>query len=103
MEIHFSDTKPIKMGNVLVEAWKNGVKQKMTINQSKWTASWNETNCQYCHSHTQCSQCGVNPVTSIGFVILIDLTPGSLKKGSLHVLDHLLNLWKTKTLADVEF
>jgi hypothetical protein len=27
----------------------------------------------------------------------------SLKKGSQHVLDHLLNLWKTKTLADVEF
>jgi hypothetical protein len=27
----------------------------------------------------------------------------SIKKGSQHVLDHLLNLWNTKTLSDVTF
>jgi hypothetical protein len=102
MEINFSNTtKPIKTENIFVEVSKNGIKQKMTMNQSKWTTSWTEKSCQYCHSHTQCTQCAVKP--TIGFEILIDLTPGSLKKGSLHVLDHLLNLWKTKTLADVEF
>jgi hypothetical protein len=106
MEIHFSDTtKSIKMEKFFVEVSKNGVKQKMAINQSKWTASWNERTCTYCYSHSRCSQCGVNPVAVavIGFEILIDFTPGSLKKGSQHVLDHLLFLWKTKALSDVEF
>jgi speckle-type POZ protein len=103
MEIQFSDTtKPIKKEKMFVEVSKNGVKQKMAINQSKWKASWNETSCGYCHTYTQCTQCGVRH-TGIGFEILIDFTPGSLKKGSQHVLDHLLNLWKTKTLVDVEF
>jgi speckle-type POZ protein len=103
MEIQFSNiTKPIEMGKILIEVSKNGVKQKMTPSQLKWTASWNEKNCQYCHSHSRCSQC-VNPIPSICFEILIDLTPGSLKEGSHHVLNYLLNLWKTKTLADVEF
>jgi speckle-type POZ protein len=104
MEIQFSDTtKPIKTESLLVEASKNGVKQKMAINQSKWTASWKDQTCQYCHSHSYCSQCRVNPLATTAFEILIDLTPGSLKNGSQHILDHLLNLWKTKTLADVEF
>ncbi len=103
MEIGFSNaTKPIKKEKMFVEVSKNGVKQKMTINQSNWTASWNEKTCTYCYSHSQCQYCGVNH-SGIGFEILIDFTPGSLKKGSQHVLDHLLNLWKTKTLADVEF
>ncbi len=104
MEIQFSNaTKSIEMGKILVEVSKNGVKQKMTTSQSKWTASWND-NCHYCHSHSRCSQCGGNSAAAIVFEILIDLTPGtSLKKGSQHVLDHLLNLWRTKTLADVEF
>jgi speckle-type POZ protein len=103
MEIQFSDTtKPIKTENIFVEVSKNGVKQKMTTSQTKWTASWIE-NCQYCHTYTQCSQCRVNPVASIFFEILIDLTPGSPKKTSQPLLDHLLNLWKTKTLADVKF
>jgi hypothetical protein len=104
IEINFSDAfKAIKTEQMLVVLSKNGVKHKMAKNQSKWTASWKESNCQYCPSHSSCSQCGVNPVAVISFEILIDLNLCSLKKGSQHVLDHLLNLWKTKTLADVEF
>ena len=66
IEIHFFDaTNPIKMRKMRIEVSKNGVKQKMTIiSPSKWTASWNETTCQYCSSLTQC----------INFDILIDLT-----------------------------
>nr|CAH0109774.1 unnamed protein product [Daphnia galeata] len=73
----------------------------MTLSQSKWTTTWNEKSCQYCQSHTKCSQCAVVP--TFGFEILIDLTPGFLKEGSQNVINHLLNLWKTKALADVEF
>jgi speckle-type POZ protein len=103
IEIHFSDTtKSIKMENMYVESSKNGVKQKMTISQSKWTASWNED------STKKCLRCIRTAGTAgINFDILIDLTPiNSPKKTSQDsqpVLDHLLNLWKTKTLADVEF
>jgi len=108
MKIRFSNaTKPIEKEKMIVEISENGSKkQKMEISQSKWTASWDEKTCYYSHCYrwySRSTHCGVIPTVGISFEILIDLTPGSLKKGSQHVLDHLLNLWKTKTLADVEF
>lgn len=109
IEIHFSDTpKPIQMENILVEASKNGIKKKMSITRQseKWTTSWTETTCPSCYSETLCLQCKAKPTDAgLCFEIVIDLAPvGFLQKLSHQpVIDHLLNLWKTKTLADVEF
>lgn len=71
----------------------------MILENTKWTTTWMLTagrnTCQYCGNFSTAS-----------FNILIDLTPDmefTVKKGATHVLDHILNLWKTKTLSDVTF
>ncbi len=100
-------TKPIEKEKMLVEVSQNGVKQLMKLSQTKWKSS--SVTSPYCYYSYSWHILGTyptfgNPTVEICFEILIDLTPGStLKKGSQLVLDHLLNLWKTKTLADVEF
>jgi hypothetical protein len=106
MKICFKNgTKPIEKEKILVELSQNGVKQLMKTIKTKWKPS--SVTSPYSHYYSW-PILGTNPIfgnptIEICFEILIDLTPGSLKKGSQHVLDHLLNLWKTKTLADVEF
>jgi hypothetical protein len=106
MKICFKNgTKPIEKEKILVELSQNGVKQLMKTIKTKWKPS--SVTSPYSHYYSW-HILGTNPIfgnptIEICFEILIDLTPGSLKKGSQHVLDHLLNLWKTKTLADVEF
>jgi hypothetical protein len=102
--------KPIKLESrpILIHATKERLQQKMTINeQLKWTATWDapiNIGCKRCITPIRCNYCGKeNPLI---FHILIDLTPDSVissKNGSQHVLDHLLNLWNTKTLSDVTF
>ncbi|EFX77439.1 hypothetical protein DAPPUDRAFT_321315 [Daphnia pulex] len=95
-------TNQFEWETILIYATKDRVQQKMTFNQSKWTATWDKQ-CQYCIQEIGCQYCGKSP---LGFEILVDLTPDSvisIKKGSQHVLDHLLNLWNTKTLSDVIF
>jgi hypothetical protein len=105
IEIQFSKTvEPVNMEKILVQASKNGVEKTMTLSQpkSKWTSLWIEQPCHYCHSHNQCSECAnITPV--VGFEILIDLTPGSLKEESKYAVLQHLNLWNTKTLSDVTF
>ncbi|XP_046450192.1 speckle-type POZ protein B-like [Daphnia pulex] len=100
-------TKQFELKTIQIHATKDRVQQKMTYAQSKWRAKWNVfLNYGFQQSTTQnrCNSCGRE--SSMGFDILIDLTPDfviSPKKGSKHVLDHLLNLWNTKTLSDVTF
>lgn len=91
--------KPTNLQTMSILATNNGVKQKMILENTKWTTTWMLTagrnTCQYCGNFSTAS-----------FNILIDLTPDmefTVKKGATHVLDHILNLWKTKTLSDVTF
>lgn len=108
LELNFvlsKTSKPTKLETISILAAKDGVKQKMNLSQTKWTTSWapapvwvapaRRNNCQYC---------GLYPTAS--FDILIDLNPDldfTMTKGAKHVLDHILNLWKTNTLSDVTF
>lgn len=53
-----------------------------------------------------CSYCRGQFTTESPLIILIQSDPDSsisLKKGAQHVIDHLSNLWKTKTLSNVTF
>lgn len=102
LELNFvlsKTSKPTKLETISILAAKDGVKQKMNLSQTKWTTSWvapaRRNNCQYCGLYQTAS-----------FDILIDLNPYldfTMTKGAKHVLDHILNLWKTKTLSDVTF
>ena len=106
-------TKIFELETILIHVTKDyRIKQKMILNQSKWTATWDVPNgitnarqlCQRCIPHIYCDYCGGK--IPHNFNILIDLIPDSvisLKRGSQHVLDHLSNLWNTKTLSDVTF
>jgi speckle-type POZ protein len=103
-------TNQFEWETILIYATKDHVQQMMTYNQSKWRATWDvstnsgNSGCQRCKKQIRCNYCGKSG--SLGFDILIDLNPESvisIKKGSQHVLDHLLNLWNTKTLSDVTF
>jgi hypothetical protein len=102
--------KQFELETVQIHATKDRIQKKMTLNQSKWTATWDvfpNYGCQRCTKQIRCISCGrESREYPLGFDILIDLTPDSVisvKKGSKHVLDHLLNLWNTKTLSDVTF
>jgi speckle-type POZ protein len=115
LEIEFpiakKQTKQFEMETIEIHATKDRVQKKMIFNQSKWTATWDvvpqNSGCQQCTTGIRgirCNYCGRE--IPISFDILIDLTPDSvisMKKGTQHVLDHLLNLWHTKTLSDVTF
>jgi hypothetical protein len=109
MEIQITKkhVKQLELETISVHATKDRMQQKMTLDQSKWTATWNvPTNsvCQQCPTRTNCDYCGRE--IPLSFDILIDVIPDSvvsLKRGSQHVLDHLLNLWNAKTLSDVTF
>ncbi|XP_046450190.1 speckle-type POZ protein-like [Daphnia pulex] len=104
--------KPFDFETILIHASKDRkdrLQQKMTLNQSKWSATWNVTKnfvFQQLVTQTRCNSCGRESPRLLCFDIFIDFTPDSVisvKKGSRHVLDHLLNLWNTKTLSDVTF
>lgn len=108
---------PGKLETIFVQAIKSDVQQTMTLMQSTWTTRWN--NCAWkpscgCYDSNPLIACSSSsgychycrkPLEMDGpFFICIDLKSGSSpQKGSQHVLDHLLNLWKTKTLSDVTF
>jgi hypothetical protein len=106
-KIEGNQTKQFECETILIHASKDHLQQKMILNKSKWTATWNviqNSGFQQVTTQNRCNSCGRE--SPLCFDIHIDLTPDSLvskKKGSQHVLDHLLNLWNTKTLSDVTF
>ncbi|XP_057367373.1 speckle-type POZ protein B-like [Daphnia carinata] len=92
--------KPKKLETISILATNDGVKQKMILSGKNWKTSWTR--------QTQTTRCayGCQPHSIISFDLLIDLTPNlalTVTKGAKNVLDHILNLWKTKTLSDVTF
>lgn len=121
LEMQIQLAKKWKQEKMIVHATKDGVRQKLSLVESKWTASWNGhvNNCSRgCRPSQQfygvgeyqrhCGSCGSYsvPVSKVGFEILIDLFPdreASEQKKAHHVLDHLLYLWESKTLSDVTF
>ncbi|KZS13485.1 Uncharacterized protein APZ42_021375 [Daphnia magna] len=109
LEMRIQLTEATKPQEMLVYATKDGIQQKMTFGDC-WTACWEKRvtlcACGGCTSELCCEDCG-EPRQTFGFEVLIDLTPNngstSVKEGKLHVLQHLSNLWKDKTLSDVTF
>ncbi|KAI9563081.1 hypothetical protein GHT06_010538 [Daphnia sinensis] len=103
LELNFTLLKtlePKKIKTISILATNDGVKQQMILNQAKWTTSWTKQQQAVHFGHLNMRYPSV-----ISFDLLIDLTPNALAvtKGAKHVLDHILNLWKTKTLSDVTF
>ncbi|XP_057367973.1 speckle-type POZ protein-like [Daphnia carinata] len=108
-----------KLETILVQVTKNGVQQLMTLRRSTWTITWKKCewkpSCNCKNSGTgvypnnygkSCGYCRRPFTLESPLVILIQSDLGSsisLKKGPQHVIDHLLNLWKTKTLSNVTF
>ncbi|KAI9563086.1 hypothetical protein GHT06_010543 [Daphnia sinensis] len=111
--------EPDELNTILVQVTKNGQNQQlMTLSRSTWTIRWK--NCEWepscrCNKSVsfrnnvppgQCGYCGQYSIMESHIVILIHSDPNSsisLKKGAQHVIDHLSNLWKTKTLSNVTF
>ena len=89
LEVQTEDP-PDSLKDLVVTTTYDSVAQKMTLNESTWTASWN---------------CFNRP-TEIYIEILIDFKPDfvvSMKKGSKQVLKNLQKLWEHKTGSDVTF
>lgn len=80
---------------VSVLAIKNGVKVSMQLKNSKWTATFSGI--------CACGQPMCGSSLNVVFQIWIDFKLTSMKTETKHVMSHLLNLWETKTLADVTF
>jgi hypothetical protein len=95
IEIDFSPLrKPQNLDIIVIQVSKNKVNQTMKLENSKWTAEFNKTEQEY----LPCGEIGFN------FEIIIDLASDATEmKKTKHVLDHLLNLWIEKPLADVTF
>ncbi|KAK4026239.1 hypothetical protein OUZ56_015253 [Daphnia magna] len=106
LELNFMLSKtlePKKLKKISVLATNDGIKQKMLFSKNKWTTSW--TKQQQTVNYYDYGYGYATPLV-ISFDLLIDLTPNltlAVAKGAKHVLDHILNLWKTKTLSDVTF
>jgi speckle-type POZ protein len=93
IEIAFAQgRKPKNLNGINILVSKDGINKKTMLENSKWIARLGSSQQIY----------GKN---SFVLEIVIDFTYGStilLKKES-HVLNHLLNLWNTRTLADITF
>ena len=94
---------PNSLRGFVVTASFGGVKQKMTLRESIWKASWWNSIPAIPVGHN-CRDPEKSYVVS--FEILIDFTPhlfSTASKGSMHVLHHLKKLWENKTGSDVTF
>ncbi len=119
---------PCTVKNDGVLAIYDGIQHVMKFKDSKWKTLWEEVqvipDCYQCASklycgnlvedltyyqnHFTCPDTGENvPFTAkLVFQILVETEPASmmlLKNGKTSVLNHLSNLWESKTLADVTF
>uniref|UniRef100_A0A0P5SME4 Btb/poz domain-containing protein n=1 Tax=Daphnia magna TaxID=35525 RepID=A0A0P5SME4_9CRUS len=111
--------EPGKLKTIFVQVTKNGVQQFMNLRQSTWTITWKkcelEPSCRCNQSKhglfnsymsDYCDYCDQPFKMESPLIILIQSDPDSsiyLRKGAQHVIDHLSNLWKTKTLSNVTF
>lgn len=107
--------KPFKIqSGIHVEASRNGDHDKMMYigSQTKWIASWSArqipSSCKcFSPTFTICRQCERMYPFEYGSVFeIMILVPGSvisLNSEVATVLKHLSNLWKNKTLSDVQF
>ena len=88
---------PNSLRGFVVTASFGGVKQKMTLSESFWEASWGKP-VEICRN-------GPEKSYVVSFEILIDFTPHlvTTAKGSMRVLNHLKKLWENKTGFDVTF
>ena len=100
LEVELTLTEDMKLKSSLesitILASKYGVKQYMKFEDNKWKTTLHGNPYPY----ICCGRTGLH------FELVIDATPSSMvliKKESKHVLNHLLNLWTNKTLADVTF
>jgi speckle-type POZ protein len=94
IEIDFSPLrKPRNLDIIVIQVSKNQVNQTMKLENSKWKATFN-----YVREYISCGNAGFH------FEIIVDLAADSSeRKSTKHVVDHLLNLWSEKPLADVTF
>ena len=84
--------KPKNLNAIRILASMDGINQTMKLENSKWLATFKSP-----HRYWE---------DGFPFEIVFDFTYGStilLKKESQHVLNHLLNLWNTRNLADITF
>jgi hypothetical protein len=63
MEIQITKkhAKQLELETISVHATNDSMQQKMTLDQSKWTVTWNvptNSGCQQCTSLTHCNSCG---------------------------------------------
>jgi hypothetical protein len=82
-------TKQFELNTIQIHATKDRLQQKMTLNQSKWSATWNVIKnpvFQQFTTQSPWNYCGRENLLYFDILILIDLTPSdsviSIKKGS---------------------